>query len=316
MNDTDADGDSLSVVFVTDAINGTLTLLEDGTYLYEPDITFTGTEVLEYVITDGDLISAPGRIELIITAMALQPVEVVVQDSNPLPAEEANQSTESPVTVEAVVETDLERKKVAVTQTESLTENASGGNVDEAEQENTVESAVIVNGIEAVGIILKSEDRSDGRFGVTTIDVGTNLTERVYSEDYDRYASRNLSHLDFRIGSLGTDDSPFLPEMTLELNPSPAAETQAPGLIDPTSMETIVVGSAAATSMSMTTGYVIWLLRGGTLITSMMSSMPLWQRFDPLQVINNINGIELEDSESLAEMVENANQAHGESGLS
>ncbi|MEP3479784.1 MAG: cadherin domain-containing protein [Fuerstiella sp.] len=313
LNDTDADGDSLSVVFVTDSINGTLTLLEDGTYLYEPDTTFTGTEVIEYVITDGDLMSTPGSIELVITAMALQPVEAVVQNSNPLAGEDTNQSTESPTTVEAVGETVVEREDVVAVQTESQAENASGENVAEAEQENIVESAVIVNGIDGVGIILRSENGSDGRFGATIIDIGTNLTERVSSEGYDRQASRNSSRLEFRIGSRGADDRPFLPKMTFKVNPSPAAETQAPGLIALTDIETIVVGSAAATSVSVTTGYVLWLLRGGTLITSMMSSMPLWQRFDPMQVIDSIDGSESEDSESLAELVENANQPHDES---
>ena len=83
------------------------------------------------------------------------------------------------------------------------------------------------------------------------------------------------------------------------------------GLHKPYSGDNLVTDSAAAaTSFSVTTGYVIWLLRGGTLITSMMSSIPLWQRFDPLQVINGDDSVDPSSTESLADLVESSGQTH------
>ncbi|MCV7367111.1 tandem-95 repeat protein [Mycolicibacterium duvalii] len=53
-NDTDPDRDSLSVVAVTGAINGTATF-SGGTVTYTPATGFTGTEVLTYTVSDGRL---------------------------------------------------------------------------------------------------------------------------------------------------------------------------------------------------------------------------------------------------------------------
>ncbi len=51
-NDTDVDGDTLSVDSVSDPINGTVTI-DGGDVTYVPDDDFVGTEVLTYVVTDG-----------------------------------------------------------------------------------------------------------------------------------------------------------------------------------------------------------------------------------------------------------------------
>jgi hypothetical protein len=51
-NDSDADEDALSVQLVTDVINGSLTLNEDGSFLYTPDAGFTGMDGFEYQATD------------------------------------------------------------------------------------------------------------------------------------------------------------------------------------------------------------------------------------------------------------------------
>jgi hypothetical protein len=48
---------------------------------------------------------------------------------------------------------------------------------------------------------------------------------------------------------------------------------------------TIVVGMATGVSMSFAAGYVIWLLRGGSLLASLLAATPLWKSFDPLPVL-------------------------------
>lgn len=52
-NDTDPDGDHLSIVELTDGANGTTTLNPDGTVTYTPDPGFSGTDTFVYVISDG-----------------------------------------------------------------------------------------------------------------------------------------------------------------------------------------------------------------------------------------------------------------------
>jgi VCBS repeat-containing protein len=44
---------------------------------------------------------------------------------------------------------------------------------------------------------------------------------------------------------------------------------------------------ATAGASLFTVGYVAWLIRGGVLLTSFMSSIPSWQSFDPLPILEN-----------------------------
>ena len=56
-NDTDLDGDSLSVVAGTFATTqgGSLVLAADGSYTYTPAANFTGIDTVDYTVTDGTL---------------------------------------------------------------------------------------------------------------------------------------------------------------------------------------------------------------------------------------------------------------------
>ena len=51
-NDTDADGDPLMAILVSDARNGTLIFSDDGSFSYTPDPGFEGTDLFAYVAHD------------------------------------------------------------------------------------------------------------------------------------------------------------------------------------------------------------------------------------------------------------------------
>ncbi|MCP4190662.1 MAG: hypothetical protein GY768_08535, partial [Planctomycetaceae bacterium] len=51
-NDTDAENDSLNAILNTDVSNGTLTLNSDGSFSYEPDNGFSGTDSFTYLARD------------------------------------------------------------------------------------------------------------------------------------------------------------------------------------------------------------------------------------------------------------------------
>jgi len=61
---------------------------------------------------------------------------------------------------------------------------------------------------------------------------------------------------------------------------------------------------AVAISSGLSVGYLVWLVRGGVLLGSVMSSMPAWRTFDPLPVLDNLSGDDNDDSETLESMVE------------
>lgn len=58
------------------------------------------------------------------------------------------------------------------------------------------------------------------------------------------------------------------------------AETTAQGKV-----EALVVGSSTAVAGSLSVGYVMWLVRGGVLLSSLMSSLPAWRVLDPLPIL-------------------------------
>ncbi|MEO9326258.1 ThuA domain-containing protein [Nocardioides sp. C4-1] len=53
-NDSDPDGDTLTVTEVTDPAGGSAAVNADGTVRYTPDATFTGTDTFDYTVSDGN----------------------------------------------------------------------------------------------------------------------------------------------------------------------------------------------------------------------------------------------------------------------
>jgi hypothetical protein len=66
----------------------------------------------------------------------------------------------------------------------------------------------------------------------------------------------------------------------------------------------VYLGSALVSSIGLSVGYVVWLLRGGMLLASLLSSMPAWQFVDPLPILARKKDAEpSDDKESLESIV-------------
>jgi hypothetical protein len=51
-----------------------------------------------------------------------------------------------------------------------------------------------------------------------------------------------------------------------------------------------VVASSVVITAGLSAGYVVWLVRGGVLLSSMLSALPAWQVIDPMPVMTAANG--------------------------
>ena len=73
---------------------------------------------------------------------------------------------------------------------------------------------------------------------------------------------------------------PVSPELTEALNTLAQAEENAVEEID------FRVSGAVIGSVSLSAGFVVWMLRAGSLMASLMTSKPMWSDFDPLPIFD------------------------------
>ncbi|GGG05046.1 hypothetical protein GCM10010924_37040 [Rhizobium wenxiniae] len=78
-NDSDPDGDPLSVVSAT-AAHGTVTILADGEISYLPDANYNGTDTITYTISDGNGGTATGTVTVTITPVNDDPIGSPIAD--------------------------------------------------------------------------------------------------------------------------------------------------------------------------------------------------------------------------------------------
>jgi len=73
-NDTDADGDSLTAILVSDVTQGVLTLNSDGSFTYTPTANVNGSDSFTYKANDATADSAPTAVSITITPVNDNPV--------------------------------------------------------------------------------------------------------------------------------------------------------------------------------------------------------------------------------------------------
>jgi len=66
--------------------------------------------------------------------------------------------------------------------------------------------------------------------------------------------------------------------------------------------KTYVAGTATVLTAAVSAGYVFWGLRGSFLAASFLSTLPAWRHIDPLPVVDQFEGPEEEDGESLEDI--------------
>jgi hypothetical protein len=76
------------------------------------------------------------------------------------------------------------------------------------------------------------------------------------------------------------------------------------GVSDATIFHQSVVGSSVAVTTGLSVGYVAWLVRGGVLLSTALSSLPAWQFIDPLPVLARTRGDEDGNDDSLQSIIQ------------
>jgi hypothetical protein len=66
-------------------------------------------------------------------------------------------------------------------------------------------------------------------------------------------------------------------------------------------IEQTVIGSTVALTTGLSVGYVVWLLRGGLLLSSLLSSLPAWHVIDPWPVLSRVKRSEEEQEDDASD---------------
>ena len=142
---------------------------------------------------------------------------------------------------------------------------------------------------------------------------GENVVLVILGEDLAGQFEKTDSEFLSRIRDVNLDDSlqrlALTPRATfashsLSISPTFAYSDDSGTVQTVFDIEELLVGTSAITTTSLSVGYVLWMLRGGSLIASFVSTLPAWSAFDPLPFVNEMS--EQQDSESLSNIVENA----------
>ncbi|MBI2532459.1 MAG: hypothetical protein HYW03_09630, partial [Deltaproteobacteria bacterium] len=83
-------------------------------------------------------------------------------------------------------------------------------------------------------------------------------------------------------------------------------------VLEETVLEKLVVGSTATVTTGFSIGYVLWLVRGEVLLTSLLASLPAWRLIDPLPVLAFLNKRSDEDEDEDDDSIEGVVKKGGE----
>ncbi len=125
-------------------------------------------------------------------------------------------------------------------------------------------------------------------------------TDASVNVRYELPASDLLVQRDYRIDQIGFSNSKFQRGLASLQDDFQLAS----------SAERSVVASSIAVSSGLSIGYVLWLLRSGALLSSVLASIPAWRSIDPLPILSSMPAADGQagDDDSLESMLARADE--------
>ena len=311
-NDSDPDGDAISALLVSGPANGSLVLLSNGGFTYTPNDDFGGIDTFVYEPFDGTATGQQRTVVLNVTRVIAPP---------PPPAESGSSSAAESNDGDAAADTDSGESAAATidvppsamdgsAQSSVVVESADGA----ASQAN--ESADDDAEEELAGAYTAAESGEDFLSGPAQrleLRDATSVTVKTLNDvrsDGDTPESDNRFRDSLRFD--GEDLSYLVSTEFIRELEQVEDDFEFDGAIPEWA-----TGTAVATTASISVGYIMWMLRGGYVLASVLSTMPVWQNIDPLPVLAALDAVEDDDDESLETMIDRASdEADDSEGLS
>ena len=273
---TDPEGNALNAVLVAGPSSGSVVLNADGSFVYTPTIGFSGTVTFTFIANDGANNSNVGTVTIDVAAAVLPPTPPGEPPTDPPtePAEEAEDSTEpeDPASDDSSDDSS--------TPSTGGPAGAAGQGIREGSESDT-ESREMLAAPEAKP--LEDISRASGSellsFNARTSIIVSQVTDEV---------ARSLPSLASTIVDTSIFESKILWDRLDLLREE---------IVSDSLFQTAAIGTATVVSATLSVGYVLWTLRGGYLVASLLSTLPAWKMVDPLPVLETMDAGKFDPTE-------------------
>ena len=300
-NDSDVDMDPLSVTVVSLPGSGTLNQNADGSFTYTPDLNFSGTTSFTYLANDGTTGSTLATVSIEVITTSAPPTD---PDPEPPPTDDPDEEEEadSPSDDEdSTTPDEPDAGDDSDANDDSSTPGAPVGNVEQSSPEPTPpeEAFAVSNDEEAARDLVVAE----------TFRAGSAKT------GYRLDVTRNINLSPQRFGSVDLaasflDFEQFQQQRGLLWEQLDTLQEQVESNNE---REFHIAGTATVMTAAISTGYVIWALRGSFLLASFLSTLPAWRTLDPLPILEGNQGVGgPDDDESLVDIASSSSKPHPE----
>ncbi|MGI9518285.1 MAG: Ig-like domain-containing protein, partial [Pirellulaceae bacterium] len=261
INDADVENDALVAILVTGPSNGTLTLNPDGTFSYVPASGFVGSDSFTYMANDGSGNSP-------VTVVEIEVVGPGVDDTGTDPDPET-ESTDPPEEDPGDDEDPTEDPE----QSNPATDPSANSPITDVTGANDLAGSAEDFDIEALNSILAGKA---GSMFAPDQQQAMDVLEWMLAERMEK-TEQSIDRSGVTFGGFTfAFDAQYLWQQLDQL----ADDVGKKGLF-----EFGFTSSVAVTTITATAGYVIWSLRGGFLMATLVSSLPAWSHIDPLPVL-------------------------------
>ena len=318
-NDFDDDGDVIRAILITGPAHGTLTLNADGTLSYLSTDLFSGTDSFQYQITDGVVTSSVATV-IIDVVPSVSPGGGGTSTGNGTTGTDSESGSgtgtgdgnESGTGGGSGDSTDnIDTSSDTGSNTEGTGTQAAPATAADATGEPGSQPALPTENV-TDGAVLAEESSNETQSGSMMLMI---LVQSEFLEARDLQDEKSIDFAressgdnpDFRLlrsvfGGYSVDvnlRSAIASGVFFTIEKVAAPEASIISDTRPQVVEKIVVGSAAVVSTSLSVGYVVWILRGGSILTTFMSALPAWQSFDPLPILQSFDRKDEGDDDSL-----------------
>jgi hypothetical protein len=287
-NDTDPEGDTLVVSAVTQGANGTVTFA-GGSVTYTPNANFSGLDSFTYTVSDGNGGTSTATIRVTVT----------------------------PVITETTTPTETEDQTLSEG-TSGISDTKGLGAINLQSMQNEVANAVAMNifgetdatpshgstgsAFDGSSVGMDGKDPSAGPFGRTK-DNPIEAAIKAAGTEGSTGSLNQTGPLEALKNELNPVKEPILEPFSKEpqrhaldaeaMISNESIQRELDGLkqqleesLTPDELkEKLIVGMASGIGSTFFVGYVMWALRGTSLLASALASLPVWRCFDPLTVL-------------------------------